>query len=488
MHALDGIVPLIPLDRGARRPLHLQVCDGFRAAIARAELRPGQRIPSSRQLAAALGLSRMPVLTAYAQLTAEGYFEARAGAGTCISRALGGRARPAGGESPEPSRRPRPISARARRLPRFQRPPWFGWGAFGVHQPALDQFPYGAWARLLQRHARRPQGVPVERMHPAGAAQLREAICAYLLTARSVHCEASQIIITSGSQQAVDLCARVLCDPGTPVWFEDPGYWLARNAFVAQGVRLVPVPVDEEGLQVEAGQRFCRRARLAYVTPSHQYPLGATMSAARRFQLLHWAERNGAWIVEDDYDGEYRFSTKPVESLHGLDRSRRVIYIGTFSKVMFPSLRLGYLVLPADLVPAFIAMRRAADICPSYWLQAALADFIAEGHFARHIQRTRRVYAERQAALVELLRARLSAEWKLYGEGAGLHLTMATSRRGCNDVAIATEAARQELRLWPLSPAYWRRPRLQGFTLGFGSVEPNAMPAAVERLRALLPW
>lgn len=485
MPAADGILPLLQLNRSARPPLHAQLCDQIRAAIARGDLQPGQRVPSSRELAAALQLSRMPVITAYAQLTAEGYFTARAGAGTRIAPSLLAPAPPP--PKPGPGSLRRPLAARSRRLPRFAREPWHGWGAFGVHQPALDQFPYAQWARLLHRHARDPQNSALGRMDPLGYVRLREALCSYLRSARMVRCEPAQILITSGSQQAVDLCARVLCDEATPVWIEEPGYWLAREAFLATGVRLIPVPVDAEGLQVAAGRKLCPRARLALVTPAHQYPLGAVMSAARRFQLLQWAEQAGAWILEDDYDGEFRFTTRPLQSLHAMDRHQRVVYIGTFSKVIFPSLRVGYVVLPPDLVDAFVSMRRAADICPAHVPQAALADFIAEGHFARCIQRARRLYGERQAALVEQLRARLSHAWTLLGEGAGMHLTVATARR-CSDVAIATAAAEQGLRLWPLSPAYSGRPAAQGFILGFGSVPVEQMAENVERLCALLPF
>lgn len=488
MPGADGILPLLPLDRAAARPLHLQLADALRAAIACGELLPGQRIPSSRELAATLHLSRMPVTTAYAQLTAEGYLEGRAGAGTCIARALSDQApRVTAKRAPESAPGPRPRARRMALLPPYERPPWVLWGAFGVHQPALDQFPFALWARLIQRHARNPQAHALHRMRPEGSERLREAICSYLRTARAVRCQPEQILITSGSQQAVDLCVRVLCDPGSRVWFEEPGYWLARQAFLGGGARLVPVPVDAGGLNVAAGRRLSPRARLAYVTPSHQYPLGATMSAARRFELLRWAAQAGAWIIEDDYDGEYRFSTPPVASLQGLDNQRRVLYIGTFSKVLFPSLRAGYLVVPADLVPAFAAARYAADISPSFLMQEVLADFLAEGHFARHIQRMRRHYAQTQAALLALLRPALGPAWKIHGAGAGMHITLTTSRR-CNDVAIATRAARQKLSLWPLSAAYIAsRPR-SGFILGFGGIATAELPAAVRRLLAQLPF
>ncbi|MGH9466189.1 MAG: PLP-dependent aminotransferase family protein, partial [Terriglobales bacterium] len=279
---------------------------------------------------------------------------------------------------------------------------------------------------------------------------------------------------------------RVLCDRGAGVWFEEPGYWLAREAFRAGAARLLPVPVDADGLDVATGIRRFRRARVVYVTPSHQYPLGATLAAARRLQLLQWAAREGAWIIEDDYDGEYRFSSKPVESLQGMDRHGRVLYIGTFSKVMFPSLRAGYLVVPPDLTNAFAAVRYAADIAPPFLIQETLTDFLAEGHFARHIQRSRRLYARKQSALLDLLAPVLGPSWTVHGAGAGMHITLSTRRR-LDDVKLSTHAAKQRLWLWPLSPAYFALPPRAGFILGFGSISDAELPEAVRRLSEILP-
>ena len=245
---------------------------------------------------------------------------------------------------------------------------------------------------------------------PMGSEEFREVIAAYLRTARAVHCEASQIMVVNGSQHALDLSARVLLDPDSPVWIEEPGYEFLRHALTLSGCRLVPVPVDSEGLDVAAGIKLCRNARVAYVTPSHQYPLGATMSAARRLQLLEWAHSSGAWIVEDDYDSEYRYESMPVASMQGLDPGSRVIYIGTFSKTLFPSLRLGYMVIPPALVSRFLAVRQANDLCPSHLYQAALADFISGGHFTRHVRKTRQLYAERRNALTQALRKEFGSE------------------------------------------------------------------------------
>jgi GntR family transcriptional regulator/MocR family aminotransferase len=292
------------------------------------------------------------------------------------------------------------------------------------------------------------------------------------------------VMITSGSQQALDISARVLLDRNTSVWIEEPGYQLAREVFALTGCRLIPVPVDEEGLDVTAGLKLCRNARVAFVTPSHQFPLGVTMSATRRLQLLDWAQHAGSWILEDDYYAEYRYESLPIASLQGLDAYTRVIYIGTFSKVLFPSLRIGYLVIPPDLVDSFWAMRRVMDLGPTTFHQEVLADFIAEGHFARHIRRMRVLYAERRQVLVDSIAEELGPAVKVLGDAAGMHLAMALSRHA-RDTEIATRAARQNLRMWPLSNSYLGEAR-PGLILGFGSVAVEEIPAAVRKIGKLL--
>lgn len=292
-------------------------------------------------------------------------------------------------------------------------------------------------------------------------------------------------MIVSGSQQALELSARVLLDPGSPVWIEEPGYRLARDAFALIGCRLVPVPVDNEGLDVAAGIKLCRKARAAFVTPSHQFPLGVTMSASRRFQLLEWAQNTGSWVIEDDYDSEYRYESLPIASLQGLDANARVIYIGTFSKVMFPSLRLGYLVIPLDLIDRFVTVRRAMDIGPPNFYQDVLADFMSEGHFARHIRRMRVLYRERRSALVNSISEELGAAVEVLGSEAGMHLAI-TLPKGNRDLEIAERAARQNLWLWPLSPSYLGGVSRSGFIMGFGSTPVEEIPRAVRKLRNLL--
>src|SRR5713101_2687267 len=484
-----GFSLLICLDRKTGKPLYSQVYDEFRAAIVGRNLRAGERIPSTRSLASELGISRIPVLNAYAQLLAEGYFRSRVGAGTFVSSSLPGLVTPAEVHSAESARvrpKPRRIAHRSSLIPRYERPAWVsGQGAFNVSQPAVDAFPFHVWSTLVARYWRILHRSALQYGDPMGFKELREAIGAYLRAARSVRCEWQQIMIVSGSQQALDISARVLLDAGSPVWVEEPGYWLTRHILNAAGCRLVPVPVDNDGLDVAVGIERCRKARAAYVAPSHQYPLGATMSASRRLQLLEWAQTSGSWIVEDDYDSEYRYDSKPIASLQGLDHSSRVIYIGTFSKVLFPSLRVGYIVTPSDLVERFVAVRHTMDVSPPHLYQAVLADFIKEGHFSCHVRRMRLVYSERREVLVNCIRKELDSVVQLHGAEAGLHLTV-TLLKGYLDRVISARAARQNLWLWPLSPSYVGTTPRQGLILGFGGTTVAEIPDAVRRLRAVL--
>ena len=484
-----GISPLLAVDRKAAKPLHRQIYDVFRAKIVAGDLRAGQQIPSTRELASELRISRIPVLNAYAQLLAEGYFEARVGAGTFVSSSLPDRPIACGnGVSPatRTSARPRRIAARAMALPHYERSPWMnGSGAFSVGQPALDAFPFRAWSNLIARYSRSLQVSALHYGNPMGLEDLREAITGYLRTARAVRCEPHQIMIVSGSQQALDVSARVLLDPGASVWLEEPGYWLVRDILTSAGCRLVPVPVDAEGLDVAAAIKLCRKARAAYVAPSHQYPLGVTMSASRRLQLIDWARRAGAWIVEDDYDSEYRYQSMPVASLQGLDHHSRVIYIGTFSKVLFPSLRLGYIVIPPGLVERFIAVRHSMDICPSHLHQAVLAEFIRQGHFSRHLRRMRLLYSERRNVLADSIREEFGSSLEVFGGEAGMHMVVMLPD-GLDDKEIAVRAAQKNLWLWPLSPSYIAKDRRQGFILGFGNATSAEIPEAVRRLKSVM--
>jgi GntR family transcriptional regulator / MocR family aminotransferase len=479
--AASGIVPLLALDRAAAKPLYRQIYEGFREAILAGRLGAGQRLPSTRGLADELRISRLPVLTAFEQLLAEGYFESRTGAGTFVARSLadprpavpGGRA--AGRTPPGP----RTVAANPG-LPLGRQEPWLqGWGAFRVSQTDVDHFPLQIWSGLVARHGRNPRASQLLSGDSRGDRRFRETLAAYLGTSRGVRCEAGQILVTSGSQQALALAARVLLDPGDEVWVEEPGYPGARDALATAGARLIPVPIDEEGLDVAAGAARSPRARAVYVTPSHQYPLGMTLTASRRLQLLDWAQRSGAWILEDDYDSEYRYESQPIAALQGLDRDARVIYTGTFSKVLFPALRVGYLVVPGDLVDRFAAMRAALDDFPATLYQAVLTDFLAEGHFARHLRRMRSLYRERRGALVEALRSELGLQ--VLGEKAGMHLT-ALLDPGTDDRRLSEQAAAQGLWAMPLSACHLGEPSRPGLVLGYGGTGVSEILEGVRRL------
>lgn len=483
----NSFCPVIAIDHQDGRPLHRQIYDGFRTAILRNNLSAGQQVPSSRQLASELGISRIPVLTAYSQLLAEDYFETRTGSGTFVSRSLAARkpamAQPSNGNGTHTGNRP--ISRRVREVTALGGWPWvYGWGAFSVGQVALDHFPFATWSRLISRHSQRVHARALHFSDPMGSPEFRKEIATYLRTARAVSCDPEQILIVSGTQQAIELTTRVLADPGSHVWMEEPGYWSVRRVLLMAGCSPVPVPVDNEGIDVDQGIHLCRNARAAFVTPSHQFPLGSTMSASRRIQLLEWAEEAGAWIVEDDYDSEYRYEAMPIASLQGLDRNSRVIYIGTFSKTLFPSLRVGYIVVPHDLIKQFVAARLASDLFPPHLYQAALADFMAQGHFARHIRRTRQLYRERRSALVGCLQQQFGPSLEILGAEAGVHLVIKLPP-GISDVDLAERAAQEKLWLWPLSRTYIG-PSVQGIILGFGSTPDREIPNAVHRLKSLV--
>jgi GntR family transcriptional regulator/MocR family aminotransferase len=485
-----SFLPPIALDYRSKTPMYRQLYDWFRRAIIDGQMRPGQRVPSTRGLAAELKISRIPVLSAYEQLLAEGYFETFVGAGTCIAGSipddtlspLAGKARKGLQEIGE-KRGLRRMSRRGVALTHMPAQSWLdNLGAFRVSLPALDHFPIGVWSKLVARHSRRPSRGIMAYGDAMGYLPFREAIAEYLGAVRGVRCEASQILVTTGSQQALQISAQVLLDPKDRVWMEEPGYPGARHAFMTVGAQLIPVRVDHDGMNVEEIIRRGRDARAVYVTPSHQYPMGMTMSATRRMILLNWASRSGAWIIEDDYDSEYRFGSRPIASLQGLDTDGRVIYIGTFSKVMFPALRLGYVVVPKDLVPAFSAARDAADIFSSTLFQAVLTDFIREGRFARHIRRMRMLYMERRKALVNAIQNQMGDMTEVTGAEAGLHL-VALLPPGTDDVAVSRRAAEKSISAMPLSICYLKPPARRGLILGYGGANARQIHDGIHKLR-----
>jgi len=481
----------VDLDAGSETPLHRQLYDALRRAILDGRLAAGARLPSSRGLSFELGLSRNTVLSALDQLVSEGYVEGRTGSGTFVASVL-----PDEAAAPQPGQlRPLAcqsagaISARGRTLAgplpsaRAQR------GAFAIGQPELDAFPFDLWARLLARHWRHPASALALGGDPAGYAPLRVAIADHLRRVRAVTCTADQVIVVSGIRQAVDLTVRLLLEPGDQVWMEEPGYPGIRAVLSAADLRLVPVPVDAHGLDVAAGAAAAPHARLACVAPSHQYPLGVVMSLARRLDLLAWAREAQAWIIEDDYDSEYRYAGRPLAAMQGLDRDGRVIYVGSFSKVLFPSLRLGYLVVPPALVDAFRAARATLDDHAPMTPQPALADFIAEGHFAAHLRRMRRLYAARQQALLGAASRHLDGLLDLAPDEAGMHLTASLSpslAARMDDTAAAAKAARAGIATTALSGFYMGEARRQGLLLGYAAFDDAAIEDAARRLARAL--
>lgn len=483
------ILPAIRVDRTLPVPLHRQIYDAFRTAVTQGQLRSGQRIPSSRELADELGISRFPVVNAYAQLLTEGYLETRVGAGTVISRILPERRLQAAAPSIRPRKQPmapRPMANRTAKLSLSKPLPWLrGTGGFRVGEVASDIFPFNIWAALAARNARSMGADALQNADGMGHPPLREAIADYLRTSRRLRCEAEQVMIVSGTQQALLLCGLALLEPETPIWMEEPGYCFARDALSITRCRFVPVPVDKEGLNVRQAIRICPDAKAALITPSHQFPLGMTMSLQRRLELLNWASSKGAWILEDDYDSEFRFESSPLASLQGLDVDGRVIYLGSFSKVLFPALRIGYLVLPPDLIPTFRAIRLGIDFSRALFEQRVLTDFIFGGHFGRHIRRMRIAYADRRAALVKSLHKELGPMFQVMGDEAALQLVI-TLPHNLNDLELSLKAAQQNLWLWPLSTTYFSKNPKSGFVLGFGGTPPEEMLSAVRRLKALV--
>ncbi|MGQ0575537.1 MAG: MocR-like pyridoxine biosynthesis transcription factor PdxR [Pseudonocardia sp.] len=448
--------PALPL---ATTPAYRQLYERIREAILSGQLQAGARLPATRPLAAEAGVSRNTVLAAFDQLAAEGYVEARRGSGTYVARLLPeqmfspARAVRTG---PTSGARPSGLSRRGRSMadaPRMPLPAITGVSArataFQIGLPALDEFPVELWTRAYTARLRRSTRDLMRYDDAAGYRPLREAIATHVATSRGIRCTADQVVVVAGSQQALEFCARILLDPDDPAWIEDPGYVGARAALTSAGARLVPVPVDDNGLDVAAGVDRAPSARMVIVTPSHQFPLGATMTLDRRLALIDWAARTGAWVVEDDYDSEFHYRGRPLAALQAIDQHQRVIYVGTFSKTMFPGMRLGYLIAPAELVDGFTAAHLSTDVHAHLLDQAVLSDFIRDGHFLRHLRRMRILYRERQVILVresQRLRERLRIE----ASDGGLHV-VGWLPEHLDDRDVAADAARYGVHAWPLS-------------------------------------
>ena len=459
-----------------------QLYQALRERILDGRLVGGTRLPASRDLAGLLGISRNTVTRAFDQLYAEGYVEGRIGAGTYVAELAGVvRAPPAPCTTESPSQALRRLDQH--HLPD---PPGGAPRAFRVGVPAFDLFPFETWARLSARFWRKPSAARLGYGDPAGDGQLRELIAAYLRNSRGLHCDPAQILVTCGAQQAISLCAQLLIEPGDRVAVENPGYRAAGHAFAVAGAQLAGIAVDGEGLDSAALER-AGHCRLAYVTPSHQYPTGVTLSLARRLELLDWAERHDSWIVEDDYDGEYRYSGTPLAPLAALDRQGRVLYVGTFCKIAFPALRLGYLVLPPALAEAF-ARRRALDMRHSeIGSQAVMAEFIAAGHFQRHIRRMRGAARSRRDALLAGWPAEVPGCAPLPVVEAGLHLCVRVDSLA-RERALIAAAAGVGVELNALSD-YWLAHSVEpedqraGLVLGFAAVPEARIAEALQALR-----
>jgi len=462
--------------RDQDEPIYLQLYRRYCEAIASGKLEPGDRVPSVRSLASELNLARGTVEAAYQMLVGEGYFVARGAAGTVVSPQLPKLAGPA---RPRVAARSAPDANSPRGAPGEALP-------FQLGLPALDAFPRKTWARLAGRNLRALAAIAMTYPDPAGYAPLRRSIAAYLGIARGIDCSPEQVFVTAGYHGALELARRVVLQPGDVGWYEDPGYVLARRFLLQSGLRLEPVPLDDEGLDVACGMQRAPGARFAVVTPTHQSPTGVAMSLPRRLELLEWARASRAWIVEDDYDSEFRYHGRPLPALKSLDRHGRVLYTGTFSKVLLPGLRLAYLVVPESQVAH---AREQVDYLPgpgSILPQATVADFMEQGHFARHLRKMRALYAERRGYLVEALASALSGRVEVQPQAGGIHV-LARLGAGQDDRALA--AAGQALGLGLQALGDWQVGRTDrgGLLMGFTNfATPGVATAAVRRLRAVM--
>ncbi|MGH7092567.1 MAG: PLP-dependent aminotransferase family protein [Stellaceae bacterium] len=466
------------VDRRSPVPIFRQIYERVRGAITDGQLRPGERLPSARSLAGQLGAARGTVDVAYAMLAGEGWIVARAAIGTMVAPhlfrnervpATSGSVPPSLYRAGGPAIDPAPL-------------------AFRMGLPALDAFPRKLWARLVAREARALSLADLVYPDPAGYWPLREAIAAYLAVARGIACAPQQVFVTAGYQGALGLIACTLIEPGDPVWFEDPGYRRAREGLTAAGARLVPVPVDDEGMRIADAIACAPQARFAVVTPSHQSPLGVALSLTRRLALLSWASDVRAWIIEDDYDGEFHYAGRPLPALKSLDRSDVVFYAGSFSKVLLPSLRLGYVVVPNALVDRFRIACRAFHAGNAQLEQAVVARFMEEGHFPRHLKRMRDLYADRRAALAEALATSFGDRLRIGLQSGGMHL-LARPSGDTSDTSLVRHAEEQGLAPAALSRYSIEYDCGRGLLLSFTNIPAEKATEAAQALwRAIGAW
>ena len=493
-------LPLLNLDRQKPKPLYLQIYDELRLAILAGRLYAGMRLPSSRDMAATLHVSRNTVKNAYEQLIAEGYLDAETGSGTYVTRLipdelLGVRNVDANRNGTPSSKMQAAASRPVSKLGAALRPvgceirqiaDGHVSSPFAIGTPALDLFPIDVWGRIASSvHKRTLPHHLYSAQDPMGYRPLREALADHLRAARGVRCDAEHILIVSGSQMGLYITARALLNAGDGVWLEEPGYIGAQAVARILRADLSLVPVDGEGLNVEKGTKLNQDARLAFVTPSHQFPLGHTMSLPRRLQLLHWAEEAGGWIVEDDYDSEFRYGGRPIAALQGLDTNDRVIYSGTLSKVLFPALRLAYLILPDDLVDLFVGIKTQIDTNTSIAHQITAAEFMLQGHFARHIRLMLAEYTERRNALVNTIERELAGALALGPAECGMHV-MGWLADGLNEQKIVQQAAKVGIALGGLSRHYLGTEKEAGLLFGFTNAPPEALVGGVRVLGEII--
>jgi GntR family transcriptional regulator/MocR family aminotransferase len=470
----------IVLDRLSSAPLHRQIYDQWRQGVLTGRFRCAERVPSTRELSTELAVSRSTVTLAYEQLIAEGYLESSRGCGTFVCREL-----PDQLLRPSHKQVPRGEEAPPIRLSRygaglnddFASPSAYsGFAGFTQWRPDLGVFPIAIWRKLVMRRLRSASPELFDYSNDsAGYGPLRNEIAAYVARSRAVRCTPEDVTIVNGSAQGIDLCVRLLLEPGDEVAIENPGYHGARRIFAGYGARLRPARIDANGIVI---RDLGKKARLVYVTPSHQFPTGVAMSLTRRLELIEWSRQHNAVLLEDDYDSEYRFSGPPLPSLQGLATGVAVIYIGTFSKVMFPSLRIGYIIAPPALVARVRRAKWLADRQTPVPEQAALADFIAEGHLERHIRRMRRIYGGRRDALVESLERHFGDRVQIRGDAAGMHLLV----RFQDEARIAGRAAAANIRLVSSAASYLTEPPRGEFILGFSSISERSIREGIRRL------
>ena len=480
-------LPLTLPQRSSSAPASQWLSSALRTEILEGRLRPGARLPATRDLARQYALSRGTIVSAFEQLKSEGYVEGSVGSGTYVNETLpdellqvARKATPTAPAQRSPRRRLSDFARRSEFFPGFPSGPA---RPFRTAEPALDLFPTTLWAQLAARRFRKATATMLLQCDTSGYRPFREAVADYLATSRGVRCTPDQVIIVSGLQESLDLATRVFVNPGDRIGMETPGYIGAAYTFQAHGAKLVGIRVDTEGMEVP--QARLGDLRLVYVTPGHQFPLGVHMSLPRRLALLEWARATGALILEDDYDSEYRYSGRPLPALQGLDRHGLVLFIGSFSKVMFPSLRLGYIVVPPDLVDRFAAVKSVTMRHAPVLEQAVLCDFINEGHFGRHVRRMREVYADRLSVLVEAARADLAGLIEISDVEAGLQ-TVGWLTGDVDDRTAATAAAQRGIEVIPLSRYSRGRRMRQGLHLGFAAVDRREIRRGVRELAGVL--